>query len=239
MITNQKTSFEWEREHVLAVVSHELRTPVTAILGWAQLLQKTPSSSATLVRGLEVIEQNARIQSRLIEQLLDFSRPNATTRRRSLQKISLAIVLEDAIDAVTPLAERKEIDLRLLICSSTCVVLGEPVQLQQVVTNLLSNAIKFSPVRGRVDVALCRLGTSTIITVRDSGCGINPDLLPHIFDPFKRGESATSIGQDGLGLGLTIARQIVASHGGQITAESSGEAKGSTFKVRLPLAEEK
>jgi signal transduction histidine kinase len=147
------------------------------------------------------------------------------------------IVLENAIDTMMPLAQAKEIDLRLSLDTAECAVVGDPGRLQQTVTNLLANAINFTPAGRRVDVGLSPHGSWAVVTVRDMGCGILPDLLPYIFDPFRRVETDLRSRHNGLGLGLAIARQIVEEHGGDISAESPSKGKGTTFTVRLPIAD--
>lgn len=224
-----------ERDEVLAFVSHELRTPVNAILGWARLLKNKSTDDETVLRGLEVIERNTSVMTRVIEQLLDFSRARNGGVRSTGRKISLVIVLEEAIDTMMPLAQAKEIDLRVSLDASTCEIVGDPIRLQQLLTNLLSNAIKFTPAAGRIDIRYARFGSWAEVTVSDTGHGIRPDFLPYIFDPFKQENSSRANIDGGLGLGLAIARQIVEEHGGEIDAVSPGEGKGTTFTVRLPI----
>jgi signal transduction histidine kinase len=224
-----------ERDVILAFISHELRTPVTAILGWAKLVKDKSADHETVLHGLEVIERNASVLTRLIGQLLDFSRARNGGLRSTGRKTSLVIVLEEAIDTMMALAQAKEIDLRLSLEASTCEVVGDPICLHQLLTNLLSNAIKFTPATGRIDIRHARFGSWAEVTVSDTGRGIRPDFLPYIFDPFKQENSSRASIDDGLGLGLAIARQIVEDHGGDIKAVSPGEGKGTTFTVRLPI----
>lgn len=234
-ITNAQNISAPERDEVLAFVSHELRTPVNAILGWARLLKNKSADDETVLRGLEVIERNTSVMTRVIDQLLDFSRSSTREVTPTVRKVSLVNLLEEAIDTMMPLARAKEIDLRVFVEGSTCEVLGDPIRLQQLLTNLLSNAIKFTPATGCVDIRHACFGSWAEVTVSDTGRGIRPDFLPYVFDPFKQENSGRTGIDDGLGLGLAIARQIIEEHGGGISAVSAGEGKGTTFAVRLPV----
>ena len=230
--------FERDRDTFLAMVSHELRTPTTSILGWATLIREGRIDGETLEHAIRAIERNARLQEQLIEQLLDFSRINNGCLRLDARKASLVPIIEAAIDTMLPLAKAKEIDLNVCLEASTGAVLGDPARLLQVVTNLLANAIKFTPSGGRVDVRLEGYGQYAELRVSDTGQGIPNEFLPYIFDPFWQASLNNATPHNGLGLGLAIARQIVERHDGMIFADSPGEGKGTTFTIRLPLADE-
>ena len=221
------------KDRFLAVVSHELRTPLTAMLGWARLLTAGMLDEATSDRALQVIERNTKLLAQLIDDLLDVSR--MVTGKLDLQTgpVDLVAVIESAIEAVQGMADLKGIGLKAVLDPSAGLVFGDPGRLQQVVWNLLANAIKFTPSRGRVEVRLERAGDHTRLTVRDTGQGISPELLPHIFDRFRQDERARRHG--GLGLGLAIVRHIVELHAGTVRAASEGEGRGATFVVELPL----
>jgi signal transduction histidine kinase len=222
----------------LSMVSHELRTPTSAILGWAQLIKDRPADEATIAHGIEVIERNARLQARLIEQLLEFSRVNNGLLRLDAQRAALVPILEAAIDTMRPQAKAKEIDLHMELDAPAIAVICDPARLHQVITNLLANAIKFTPDGGRVGIRFARQGAYAEITVSDTGRGIPTEFLPHIFEPFRQAGTDQATAHDGLGLGLTIARHIIERHEGKIHAESLGEGMGTKFTITLPLEEE-
>ncbi len=226
------------KDEFLGVVSHELRTPLNAVLGWSQLL-RGPSAAdpAVLARGLSVIDRNARAQARLIEDLLDVSRIITGKLQLSRCPVDLDAVVLAALEVVRPAADAKGIDLCSTV-ESGAAVSGDPDRLQQVVWNLVSNAVKFTPEGGRVEVALRRRRTSVRIVVSDSGRGIDPELLPHVFERFWQADSSPTRRHGGLGLGLAIARHLVELHGGSVCAKSAGVGLGSTFTVRLPAREE-
>jgi signal transduction histidine kinase len=219
------------------MVSHELRTPTSSILGWAMLIRQGRIDEETLEHAIRAIERNARLQEQLIEQLLDFSRINNGVLRLDRKRASLASIIEAAIDTMLPLAKANEIDLQVCLDASTGAVLGDVTRLQQVVMNLLANAIKFTPFGGRVNVRLEHYGSYAELRVSDTGQGIQPEFLLHIFDPFWQAGINNVTPHNGLGLGLAIARQIVERHNGEILADSPGEGKGTTFTIRLPLAD--
>jgi signal transduction histidine kinase/CheY-like chemotaxis protein len=229
------------KDEFLATLSHELRTPLNAILGWSSMLQRGVRDEATLKRGLETIERNARAQGQLIEDLLDMSRIVAGTLRLDPRLIEPARVIEAALATVHPAVLAKRIELRTSLDEEAegkrAEVLGDPNRLQQVMWNLLSNAVKFTPAGGKVEVALTREHGEAVIRVSDSGIGIAPDFLPHVFDRFRQQDASITRRHGGLGLGLSIVKQLVELHGGTISADSSGQDAGTTFIVRLPLAE--
>jgi PAS domain S-box-containing protein len=223
------------KDEFLATLSHELRTPLNAILGWASILAAGKRDSATLARAAETIARNARAQAELIDDLLDVSRIITGRLRLDTRAVNLLPVIEAALDAVAPAAEAKRIRLEAVLDPEAGSVAGDPARLQQVVWNLLSNGVKFTPPGGRVEVRLERLDSQVEIRVSDSGEGIRPEFLPHVFDRFRQADSSTTRTHGGLGLGLAIVRHLVELHGGTVHADSAGEGQGSTFAVRLPV----
>jgi signal transduction histidine kinase len=227
------------KDEFLAMLSHELRTPLNAMLGWSHLLRTGKLDAATIARGLEVLERNTRSQAGLINDLLDVSRIVTGKLHLETRPTELPGVVSAAVDAVRPAVEAKGITLDVALGPAVGPVLGDPTRLQQVVWNLLANAVKFTP-RGRtVAVRLEQQGTQATISVQDTGQGISPELLPHIFERFRQGESGTRRAYGGLGLGLAIVRHLVELHGGTVSAASDGEGQGATFTVTLPMLTER
>ncbi len=226
------------KDEFLATLSHELRTPLNAILGWLQLLRVGKMGQKDLTRGLEVIERNARVQARLIEDLLDMSRIISGKARLDVKTVDLASVIDAALESVQPAAQAKSIRLTTSIDASASRAAGDQARLQQVLWNLLSNAIKFTPSGGSVEVSLRPAGDALEIAVSDTGQGIAPEFLPHVFERFRQADSSVTRLHSGLGLGLAIARHLVELHGGTIRAESKGSGQGATFTVKLPGAAE-
>lgn len=224
------------KDDFLATLSHELRTPLNAIFGWTQILKSGDLEPADLEQGLDVIERNARVQVKLIEDLLDMSRIISGKVRLDVQTVSIASAVNAAMDTVRTAAEAKEIRLNAVFHGAGATVIADPNRLQQIVWNLLSNAIKFTPRNGRVQVSVSRDADSVLISVSDNGIGIHPDFLPHVFERFRQGDASTTRQHTGLGLGLSIVKQLVELHGGQVAAESAGEGRGATFSVSIPLA---
>jgi signal transduction histidine kinase/response regulator RpfG family c-di-GMP phosphodiesterase len=223
------------KDEFLSTLSHELRTPLNAILGWTQLLRLDPQQDE-FMHGLEVIERNARAQAKLIEDLLDVSRITTGKLRLATRPLRFSGVVDAAIDAIRPLATEKQLHLSWAGPSCTDTVAGDPDRLQQVVWNLLSNAVKFTPDSGRVDVQLDEINGQLRLRVADTGKGINPAFLPHVFDRFRQADSSSTRSHGGLGIGLTIVRHIVQLHGGSVHADSPGEGRGATFTIMLPVA---
>lgn len=225
------------KDAFLAMVTHELRSPLNAMLGWTHLLLTRDVDQKTQRHALEVIEQSARTQSRLIEDLLDTARIANGRMRLDLKPIELVEVVNAALEVVRPAAEAKGVELRQHFNEQTNVITGDPERLQQVVWNLLSNAIKFTPEGGHVEVRLERADPHTRITVTDTGKGITSDFMPHIFERFS--QQSTSVKgtrrRSGLGLGLSLTKHLVELHGGTISAESEGEDRGATFTINLPI----
>ena len=220
------------KDEFLATLSHELRTPLNAILGWATMLKNGQLKSDQAARAVEVIARNAQAQAEMIEDLLDVSRIITGKLRIQARAMLLAPAIQAALDAVRPAAEAKGVALDWHV-DSDGPVLGDADRLQQVAWNLLSNAIKFTPEGGRVSVRLGAEGSTVLLAVRDSGIGIDPAFLPHVFDRFTQHDSSTTRSPGGMGLGLARDRHLVELHGGSVTAESEGEGQGATFTVRF------
>ena len=224
------------KDEFLATLSHELRTPLTAMLGWTQLLRTGQLSPDESAHGLEIVERNVMAQAKLIDDLLDVSRIITGKLRLGIRPLSLVAVVDAALDVVRPSASAKGVQLESVFDDDVHQMTGDPDRLQQVVWNLLVNAIKFTPSGGRVRVRLQREGSHAQIEVSDTGEGINPEFLPHIFDRFRQADSSSRRTHGGLGLGLAIVRHVVELHGGQVSAASDGPGRGATFVVRLPVA---
>jgi PAS domain S-box-containing protein len=224
------------KDEFLATLSHELRSPLNSILGWSQIMRSDQANAEIIAQGLEVIERNARAQSQIIEDLLDMSRIISGKVRLDVQRIDLSSIVEAAVESVRPTAEAKGIRLQTVVDPlNGLVVTGDMNRVQQVLWNLLSNAIKFTPKGGRVQVLLERINSHLEISVIDTGEGIKPDFLPFVFDRFRQSDASTTRRHGGLGLGLSIVRQLVELHGGSISVQSDGPGHGSTFIVSLPL----
>jgi PAS domain S-box-containing protein len=224
------------KDEFLATVSHELRTPLNAIMGWAQLLLASGGDDERRQRGLETVVRNAKLQSQLIDDLLDVSRIISGKMRLDVQATDLAAVIDAAVEAIRPAAEAKQIQVRRVLDPFAGPVTGDPVRLQQVVWNLLSNAVKFTSRGGKVEVRLERVNSHIEILVADNGAGISPDFLPYVFDRFRQLDASTTRRHGGLGLGLAIVRHLVELHGGTVRVKSPGDGQGSTFIVALPLS---
>lgn len=224
------------KDTFLATLSHELRTPLNAILGWSTILMRGPYDEARARQAVRVIERNARIQSQMIEELLDVTRIAAGNMRLSLGDVALAPAVDAALDAIGPTAELKSVSLHRHLAAQTRAVRADVGRLQQILWNLLSNAVRFTPSGGRVDVIVRDNGSDVEIVVADTGSGISEALLPHVFERFRQGDSGTTRAHGGLGLGLAIVRDLVELHGGTVEAHSEGEGRGATFIVRLPAA---
>jgi len=224
------------KDEFLATVSHELRTPLTSVLGWAHMLRTGHFSADEVSRALETIERNARAQAQLIDDLLDVSRIITGKLRLEVRPVEPASFVEAAVEALRPAAEAKGIGLEQEIEAGAATVSGDPARLQQVAWNLISNAIKFTPPGGLVRISVTRSASHVQLVVTDSGSGIAPEFLPHVFDRFRQQDGTTTRRHGGLGLGLAIVRHLVELHGGSVRAESGGEGRGSAFTVLLPAA---
>jgi PAS domain S-box-containing protein len=223
------------KEEFLATISHELRTPLSAILGWARMLRMGQLSEEDAAKALDTIERNARAQAQLVDDLLDVSRIITGKLRMDVQPADPDMFIDAAVEAVRPAADAKGVRVQKVIDTGPIAIPGDPVRLQQVVWNLLSNAIKFTPRGGRVQIRSERVNSHLEIVVSDTGQGIAPDFLPHVFDRFRQADQKTSRQHGGMGLGLAIVRHLVELHGGTVRATSEGEGKGATFTVMLPI----
>ncbi|MFQ4141065.1 ATP-binding protein [Chlorogloeopsis sp. ULAP02] len=223
------------KDEFLAIVSHELRSPLNPILGWAKLLRKRLLNEVVTARAIETIERNAELQVQLIEDLLDISRILRGKLGLNLEIVNLAVSIEAALETVRLAAEAKSIQINLYLDTNVGRVKGDSSRLQQIVWNLLSNAVKFTPPGGKVEAYLEQIDSQVQIRVKDTGNGISPDFLPHVFEYFRQADSGITRRAGGLGLGLAIVRQLVELHGGTVWAESPGEGQGATFTVCLPV----
>jgi signal transduction histidine kinase len=241
------------KDEFLAVISHELRSPLNAILGYNRMLRRNSKDSGLLNKSCDIIERNARLQLQLIEDLLDTARIISGKLRMEMRLMDIVPVVNDALDVVRPAAEAKGVQLRIAEEGDTLgeesairnpqsaneessIVLGDATRLQQVVWNLLSNAIKFTPKGGRVELWVGRDAEQFRIFVSDTGKGIEPEFLPHVFDRFYQADGSSTRRHGGLGLGLALVKSLVELHGGEVKVESEGSGRGSTFTVMLPLA---
>jgi PAS domain S-box-containing protein len=222
------------KDEFLAILSHELRSPLNPILGWAKLMQTGKLDAAKTTVALATIERNAKLQCQLIDDLLDVAKILRGKLSINATPVNPVFVIESAIETVKTAAAAKSIQLNAAL-AQIGQISGDSTRLQQIVWNLLSNAIKFTPQQGRVNIRLERIDNQAQITVSDTGKGISPDFLPHIFESFRQEDASTTRKYGGLGLGLAIVRQLVEAHGGTISADSLGEGQGSTFAVQLPL----
>ena len=224
------------KDEFLATVSHELRTPLNAVLGWTSLLRGAHMDEARRAKALETIERNARLQQKIVEDILDVSRIIAGQLRLDMEPMPFRPVVEAAIDSVRPMAEAKSIRFTVELGDDPAIIIGDHDRLQQIVWNLLSNAIKFTPEGGAVRVSLDVTESRAELVVSDTGVGIAPDFLPHVFERFRQGDARITRAHGGLGLGLAIVRHLTEMHGGSAAAVSAGQGKGATFIVRLPTA---
>jgi PAS domain S-box-containing protein len=224
------------KEEFLATISHELRTPLSAILGWTRMLRLGQLSPENSAKALDTIERNARAQAQLVDDLLDVSRIITGKLRMDVRPADPNSFIDAAVESVRPAADAKGVRVQKVVDTSPLSIPGDPVRLQQVVWNLLSNAIKFTPRGGRVQIRSERVNSHLEIVVSDTGQGIPPDFLPHVFDRFRQADQKTSRQHGGMGLGLAIVRHLVEMHGGTVRASSEGEGKGATFTVMLPIS---
>ncbi len=224
------------KDDFLATLSHELRTPLNAILGYARMLRTGVIDPARQVRALEIVERNATSLTQMVEDVLDVSRVMSGKIRLNLDTVDLSRIVEDSIATVRPAADAKGVGIRTVLTPEAGPISGDADRLQQVVWNLLSNAVRFTPRDGHVEVRLERKGGEALITVSDTGAGIEPGFLPHVFERFRQADSRPSREYGGLGLGLAIARDLVELHGGSIHVASAGPGHGATFTVALPIS---
>jgi diguanylate cyclase len=223
------------KDEFLAVISHELRTPLNAIVGWAQILKRGPVDEAVLQKGIDTIERNARAQAQLIDDLLDMSKIISGKVVLEMQSIDTVALIDDAVETARPAAARKNIHLHKSLDPDARPIYADMRRMQQVLWNLLSNAVKFTPEGGSIQVTLAQSGNGIMIKVQDSGIGIDPEFLPFVFDRFRQADASTTRRYGGLGLGLSIVKNLVQLHSGAVQAASSGEGLGSVFTVTLPF----
>ena len=223
------------KDEFLGVVSHELRTPLNAIIGWSRLAAMPREAGIDRAKALDAVDRNARALARLVDDLLDVPRIMMGKLALDLRPVDLVAIVSAALDAIRPAAAGKTLNLGLHSDLATATIDGDPHRLQQVFGNLLSNAIKFTPPGGRIDVYIRRTAEKYVVSVADTGLGIRPDFLPFVFDRFRQADSSTSRAHGGLGIGLSLVRNLIEMHGGQVTAFSEGPGSGSTFTVQLPV----
>jgi signal transduction histidine kinase len=223
------------KDEFVSIVSHELRTPLNAILGWTTMLQRGMLAPEKSVRALQSIHDNASRQARLIEELLDFSRVTSGRTSLQIEQVDVRELIRGVVESMVPTAVSRAVDLDLSSVPLVAVR-GDIRRLEQVCFNLIDNALKFTPDGGRVTIDVRIAGGQVEIEVKDTGAGMEPDFLPYVFDRFRQADSTTSRTYGGLGLGLSIAKQLVEAHGGRISASSEGKGTGSTFTVQLPIA---
>lgn len=222
------------KDEFLATLSHEIRTPLNAVLGWAQTAKGREADATLVAKALEVIVRNASAQATLVEDLLDAARIATGKMRLDTAPIALGPVVLAAIDVIRPAAAAKRIAIHVDLDGGAGLVLGDASRLQQVAWNILSNAVKFTDEGGSVEIRLERYADEAVLTIIDTGEGIAPEFLPHVFDRFRQGDGSTSRRHGGLGLGLAVVRQIVEMHGGTIAVDSAGVGQGTRVTVRLP-----
>lgn len=223
------------KDEFLGLLSHELRTPLNAILGWSRMLAGNSLNQETHDRAIESIDRNAKLQSRLIDDMLDVSRIISGKLRLDAQPIDLTTVINAAVDTLRPAAEAKSIRFYVVLDYNAGIVLGDATRLQQVIWNILSNAVKFTPKDGSIRVSLERINSHIEVVVSDSGIGIEEEFLPFVFDRFRQADSSSSKKFGGLGLGLSIVRHLVELHGGTVEAHNRVDAQGAVFTVKLPV----
>jgi signal transduction histidine kinase len=224
------------KDQFLAVVSHELRVPLNAILGWARILRTSSTTPETVVRAAEAIERSARIQTELVDDLLDVSRIVTGKMALDLRRIDVAEVVDGAIDTISRAAADKGVIVTVTVDPTAVGVRGDARRLRQVFTNLLENAVKFSLPDGAVTVRIVAEAGWSVVHIEDAGIGIAADAVAHVFDPFYQEEPFVPHATGGLGLGLAIVRGVVELHGGTVQVSSAGRGQGATFSVRLPAA---
>jgi PAS domain S-box-containing protein len=223
------------KDEFLATISHELRNPLNAILGWAHMMRLGKLNEANTERAVETIYRNAKSQSQLVADLLDVSRIISGKLRLDVRTVDLISIINAAVDSIRPATDAKGIRLQTMLDPAAGPISGDADRLQQVVWNLLTNAVKFTPKGGRIQVKLQRVNSHVEIVVSDSGVGISKEFLPHVFDRFRQADASTTRIHGGLGLGLSIVRQLVDLHGGSVSVQSGGEGQGATFTITLPF----
>jgi CheY-like chemotaxis protein len=224
------------KDEFLAVLSHELRSPLNAMLGWVRILRRAGTDDAMVVRAAETLERNVWAQAQVIDDLLDISRITSGKLQIERARVDLAAVVAGTVESMRPMAAGKRLTLELVMPHEHLDVSGDAARLQQVVGNVLHNAIKFTPESGRIAVRLREADGHAVVEVEDSGQGIEPMLLAHVFDRFVQSEASTTRRHGGLGLGLAIAKQLTVLHGGTVHAHSDGPGRGARFTITIPLA---
>ena len=232
---NQAEVASRAKDEFLGMLSHELRTPLNAIIGWTHMLTRQKLDADMFNRATETIDRNARLQGRLIEDMLDVSRIISGKLRLETEPVDLPTVISAAVDTVRSAADAKDIHLELVLAYGASLVLGDPTRLQQVLWNLLTNAVKFTPKGGRIQVQLRRIDSYLELTVSDTGPGIDESFLPYVFDRFRQADSTSARKHGGLGLGLAIVRHLVELHGGTVEVDNRAEGHGAVFTVTLPV----
>ena len=223
------------KDEFLGLLSHELRTPLNSIVGWTRILSSHHLDEEGAAQALETIDRNAKLQARLIDDMLDMSRIISGKLRLDAQPVDLTSVINAAVETLRPAAEAKHIRMYVTLDFGTGSVLGDPVRLQQVVWNLVSNAVKFVPRGGSVRVSVQRVNSHLELKVSDSGPGIDPEFLPHVWERFRQADSTPNKKFAGLGLGLSIVRHLVEMHGGTVEAANNADGVGALFTVKLPV----
>jgi PAS domain S-box-containing protein len=224
------------KDEFLATLSHELRTPLNAVMGYARMLRSENLTDTRRPQVLEIIERNARVLSQLVSDVLDVSTIVTGKIRLQVEECDLPSLIESAVEVVRPSAEAKRQTISLKRDAGDYRVVGDPDRLRQVFWNLLVNAVKFTPLGGRIEIVLVQRHAMVDVTVSDTGIGIKPEFLPHVFQRFRQGEAGLNRGFGGLGLGLALVRHFVELHGGSVAVSSPGEGQGATFRVTLPQA---
>jgi PAS domain S-box-containing protein len=232
---NEAESLNRSKDQFLATVSHELRTPMTAILGWTALLAMENLDEATRREGISTIHRSAKAQAQIIDDILDVSRMITGKLRLTIEPVDMKNILRAAVTAIYPAAEAKQQKIRMDFGPDLPRFGGDPARLQQVFWNLFSNAVKFTPVGGSIDVRLYSLNSNVVVEVQDTGSGIRPEFLPYAFDRFAQQEGGTMRRHGGMGIGLSIVKQLVELHGGTIAVRSEGDGCGSTFTISIPV----
>ncbi|HKG12292.1 MAG TPA: response regulator [Pyrinomonadaceae bacterium] len=236
-VNRELTEANRAKDIFLATLSHELRTPLTPVLGWVNLLRAGGSADAAmLTQGLDAIQRNAQLQARLVDDLLDISRVVSGKLRIEREPVNLSGVVESAAETVRADAQSRAVELSIELPARPVVVQGAPLRLQQIVWNLMSNAVKFTPKGGRVSARAWAEGDAAFVEVTDTGIGIAPEFLPHVFERFRQADGSTTRQYGGLGLGLAIVRALAELHGGWVRADSEGLGRGSRFTLGLPHA---
>lgn len=224
------------KDEFLATVSHELRTPLNAIVGWTEVLATSGENWDEIALGIDIIKRNAMMQAQLIEDLLDLGRIATGKMVLDVEPVNLKTVIVEALASVQHAADAKRIAVARHLDDVRSVLMGDAKRLQQVVWNLFTNAIKFTDNGGLVSITLKQIGSELSLTIADNGCGIAPQFLPFIFERFRQADSSTTRQHGGLGIGLSLVKQLVDLHGGKVRAESKGEGQGATFVVTLPVS---